>query len=502
MEVLPFDMLNEISDRLLPRSILNFAQTSQFFYDIVYKRIKIIENKEDFERICKRGDYLSVNKIEIKHDWEYEGLARACESDLDVTFLIDLIKTKTSFFPWDQILQRACEYGNKNTINHLLKIIKDPNLCWAIQAACKGGHLELTKQIYDLAVKNNRELNLSDLLRCACIGGNKEVVDFILEIGSIDFNYGLWGACNGNHKEIAQYMIQKGADEWNWGLSAACGGGHIESINFMIEKGATNWDWGLEQACMEGHINAAELMITRGATNWKPAFKKACHGTKFDLIKFFVNKGFINQENLNKGLEISCCQYDTRLFDFLIEKDIDYDSLNKGFRMACAEHNDYLMQRLIEYGVGPNGGWNYGLEGACMNDDEELVNLMIEKGAGPNGGWNMGLEGACSSFEKNTNLIQLMIEKGAGPNGGWNMGLRGACKGCNIKAAELMIKRGANVDGMNMGLTVACKEGISDILLQVTELMIYHGATQCSYRNCYGHDFSIPKKKKKIYKKR
>ena len=58
----------------------------------------------------------------------------------------------------------------------------------------------------------------------------------------------------GGNKEIVEMMIEKGADDWNEGLIIACYEGNKEIVELMIEKGADNWNRGLRYACERGNF--------------------------------------------------------------------------------------------------------------------------------------------------------------------------------------------------------------------------------------------------------
>lgn len=382
MEELPVEMVYEIIDRCTPRTALNIVQTNHYFYDLCYKRATTIKTIDDFKEACSNGDYISLNKLENR-SWEYHGIVAACKSGH--TFIVDLLKRNNEYIPWNQILERICKNGNQKSVNYLLQFIQEPDfLYWAINGSCRGGHLDLSIQIYNLMLQNNLEINSNNLLRNSCIGGNKDLINFVLEFEDTDdFDIGLWGACNGGHKDIALDMIQRGANNCNIGLLGACRGGHIDLINFMIDKGANDWNSGLLGACEEDHIDAAELMLNKGATNWLQSFKMACLRNNLELIKVFINKNAVNKDILEKGFAMACRQNYTELVNYFINQKI---SGNQALKWVCANSDEYLMELLIKNGAGPNGGWNYGLEGACLNGDKNLALSMIKKGAGPNGG--------------------------------------------------------------------------------------------------------------------
>jgi ankyrin repeat protein len=127
-----------------------------------------------------------------------------------------------------------------------------------------------SNNVYDLAKNGEWEAvamrNTFEALRGACRGGYIELVQFMIERGANDWNYGLWNACYGDHIEIVWLMIEKGAYDWNYGLLGACQSGHIELVQLMIEKGADDWNGGLMNACFGGHVELIRLMIEKGAT--------------------------------------------------------------------------------------------------------------------------------------------------------------------------------------------------------------------------------------------
>lgn len=56
----------------------------------------------------------------------------------------------------------------------------------------------------------------------------------------IDWSIGLSGACLGGNLEVVKFIIGQGLGfdiGWVYGLIHACKGGHMNIVNFMIEKG-------------------------------------------------------------------------------------------------------------------------------------------------------------------------------------------------------------------------------------------------------------------------
>ncbi len=55
---------------------------------------------------------------------------------------------------------------------------------------------------------------------------------------NIIYTYSLYEPCLINSKYWINYFIEKGANDWNYGLRGACLGGNLDIVNTLIEKGA------------------------------------------------------------------------------------------------------------------------------------------------------------------------------------------------------------------------------------------------------------------------
>jgi len=76
--------------------------------------------------------------------------------------------------------------------------------------------------------------------------------------------------CLGGNKELVQLMIQKGATQWNDGLIGACEGGHLEIVQYLIEKACKeykfDWNKALEYAeFIFPNKDIIDLLIDNGA---------------------------------------------------------------------------------------------------------------------------------------------------------------------------------------------------------------------------------------------
>ena len=113
--------------------------------------------------------------------------------------------------------------------------------------------------------ENTQTQTVDRCLREAAIEGDRELVEFFIEKGATEWDWGLQSASKGGHRELVEFFIGKGATDWNWALYGASKGGHRELVEFFIEeKGATNWHGGLVGAASEGgHPELVEFFFEK-----------------------------------------------------------------------------------------------------------------------------------------------------------------------------------------------------------------------------------------------
>ena len=185
-------------------------------------------------------------------------------------------------------LKEACERGNLEIVKlYFSKKKKISRSEWkqGLLGACRGGKRDIAEFMIREGI-----INFDEALKEACFGGNMEVVQLLISKGANNWNYGLEGACRGGHKEIVELMIAK-SSSWNCGLKGACRGGNLELAKLMIEKGAKNWNTGLKEAALSGNKELVLLMIEKGATSFYKAFYKAHLGGHSHIMKILSEHG-------------------------------------------------------------------------------------------------------------------------------------------------------------------------------------------------------------------
>lgn len=115
----------------------------------------------------------------------------------------------------------------------------------------------------------------------ACLGGNREIVDFMIAMGANNLHDGLFKACLGGNRDIIDLMITMGVNNWralgttycqtvwDFALKYACRGGNRDIVNLMIANGASHWNLGLDAAVYrykkKHNYHLICLMIAKGA---------------------------------------------------------------------------------------------------------------------------------------------------------------------------------------------------------------------------------------------
>ena len=103
-----------------------------------------------------------------------------------------------------------------------------------------------TAQLYMIySVHTDRMKNIlmrkDKLLKEAACLGQLDMINFLIEKGANDWNFGMYGAAKGGRLDLVESFIQKGADYWEMGLCGAAEGGHLDLVDLFIEKGADEY---------------------------------------------------------------------------------------------------------------------------------------------------------------------------------------------------------------------------------------------------------------------
>jgi ankyrin repeat protein len=67
-------------------------------------------------------------------------------------------------------------------------------------------------------------------------------------------------AAEGGQREVVEFMIELGADDYNKAMVLAAWGGHKEIVKMMLELGAKNYNRSMASAARSEHDDIAELI--------------------------------------------------------------------------------------------------------------------------------------------------------------------------------------------------------------------------------------------------
>ncbi|MEM3858286.1 MAG: ankyrin repeat domain-containing protein [Candidatus Micrarchaeaceae archaeon] len=212
--------------------------------------------------------------------------------------------------------------------------------------------------------KSNIKKRISDI----CFLGDKKLCMYLIK-QDINVDKKLKIACRINDKSVIENL---GSKNWDYGLYGACEGGHMDLIDYMVKKGAKNFNWALFYACKNGSINVINKILKCGANNWNLGLKGACKNGNIDLMNYIKNFGV----NINFGLECACKYGNKNVIDYFIK--LGAKNLDNGLYVACKKGYRDIVEYLVNLGAK---NWNMGLYGACKGGHKELIELMIKNGA-------------------------------------------------------------------------------------------------------------------------
>ncbi|XP_046543577.1 uncharacterized protein LOC124253782 isoform X8 [Haliotis rubra] len=155
-----------------------------------------------------------------------------------------------------------------------------------VMAAAWRGH----RDVVEILVSRGADVSLVDdsgynVLHYACVGGDRETVEFVLSLDGVDINSRgggswkpvMWAAREG-HRYVVELLVSRGADVslvddvGNNILHYTCVGGDRETGEFVLSLDGVDINSRGErsrtpvmEAAREGHRDVVELLVSRGA---------------------------------------------------------------------------------------------------------------------------------------------------------------------------------------------------------------------------------------------
>lgn len=200
--------------------------------------------------------------------------------------------------------------------------------------ACMNNDKSSAQDILFLSNDSQKHQQILDNgLRGACIGGHVELTKFLIKKGASSLTSGVYCACSGGHLGLVKYMVSELSAKqpfyswdyvWNMALRCACVGGNQNVIDYVIEKYAffnvkIEWEKGLAGACEGGHLDLAKNMILRGAGryHWDTALWHACRKKHTALAKYLLNS-----DGNKPGMNFCEYEFTEEILIFMLENEI------------------------------------------------------------------------------------------------------------------------------------------------------------------------------------
>lgn len=237
------------------------------------------------------------------------------------------------------------------------------------------------KLVFDIKYLNCRDSNSKTLLIYACISGNEEIVNFLLDNGA-DINKGteggitplMYAVCK-NHIEIVKILLNRGADvnrrmtviERNSALLFACYNNYYEIGKLLLEHGANpniinNDVYGTSPllcVCQNNNYEFAELLLEYGANiNITDNHNETIlfHIKDLNMMRFLLKRGInVNHANRHSNTDLiyRCIKKNKEHIKLLLEYDADINYANSdnetALFFACedSQHFDITIVELL-----------------------------------------------------------------------------------------------------------------------------------------------------------
>lgn len=171
------------------------------------------------------------------------------------------------------------------------------------------------------------------------------------------------GACRGGHMELIKDLMEHGEKNWNEGLIGACKGGHYDIAKYMLDKGADNSFDCMMYAYSNGDMRMIELLASQNNEEYichSDNLLGLCYGIPnvpmeqnekyIKLIDYIIDKRYHKtiKQILDKLLVHARCYKKKYLIKYLIEIGAD---VNIGFLDACENEDKEMMLFMIDLGA-------------------------------------------------------------------------------------------------------------------------------------------------------
>ncbi|XP_046562242.1 ankyrin repeat domain-containing protein 50-like [Haliotis rubra] len=286
--------------------------------------------------------------------------------------------------------------------------------------AASGGH----REVVELLVSTGANVSLVDrfginILHSACLGGDVEVVKYVLSQNMVDINGRvrcgrtavMLAAANG-HKDVVEMFVDKGAtvsfvdETGNNILHCACRRGDMEAVKYILSQKMVDVNsYGprkktpLMVAAEHGHKEVVELLVTHGADlslsvkGGDNILHIACNRGQFDVVKYLLslNSVDINSRGYKKRTPVMAAAEHghKEVVELLVTHGADLSLSVKGrddiLHIACNRGQFDVVKYLLSLNSVDINSMGYKKRTPVMvaaeHGHKEVVELLVTHGA-------------------------------------------------------------------------------------------------------------------------
>lgn len=203
------------------------------------------------------------------------------------------------------LLEKQSDLAKKSTHNRYESHVGD--LLYLICGICEGGHLKLFKKLIKDEIISKELLCRSKtrIFECACRGGNKDMINFLIEYNLHDWYQGFIAACRAGQFEIAKWIYKEAngndVDYVNIIFTHGARGGNLQLIlwakkiveheDYKYGPGIP-WDTIFNLAAEEGHLEIVTWVAEnqRKYVDLYEGFRHACSNGKKSVADWLIEK--------------------------------------------------------------------------------------------------------------------------------------------------------------------------------------------------------------------
>jgi len=133
-----------------------------------------------------------------------------------------------------------CKNGNKEFVSQFISdmTFENEDLVFGFEDACREGHLEIVKMIFERKIYHYEKDKLSSGLACAIRNKQLGIIDYLSENLWYDFHWCAYELGREGDMKFIKYLITKGFRSWDNCLKGACNAKNIDVMKEMIIRGA------------------------------------------------------------------------------------------------------------------------------------------------------------------------------------------------------------------------------------------------------------------------